>query len=70
MRFTRLTNVFSKKFENHIAVAALGYFAYKIHRTLRVTPAMAAGVTNRLWDVEDLVVASQASEQRAERQAV
>jgi hypothetical protein len=47
-------------------------FAYnfiKIHRTLRVTPAMAAGVTDRLWDVEDLVAAWEASERRAERQA-
>ena len=44
--------------ENHIASIAPGYFSYnfvKIQRTLRVTPAMAAGVTDRLWDVEDLV---------------
>jgi hypothetical protein len=71
-RFTRLTNAFSKKIENHMAAVALGYFAYnfiKIHRTLRVTPAMAAGVTDRLWDVEDLVAAWEASERRAERQA-
>jgi hypothetical protein len=71
-RFTRLTNAFSKKIGNHIAAIALGYFAYnfiKIHRTLRVTPAMAAGVTDRLWDVEDLVAAWEASERRAERQA-
>jgi IS1 family transposase len=71
-RFTRLTNAFSKKIENHIAAVALGYFAYnfiKIHRTLRTTPAMAAGVTNRLWDVEDLVAAWEASERRAERRA-
>lgn len=57
-RFTRLTNGFSKKIENHAASVALGYFAYnfiKIHSTLRTTPAMAAGVTNRLWDVSDLV---------------
>jgi IS1 family transposase len=71
-RFTRLTNAFSKKIENHIAAIALGYFAYnfiKIHRTLRVTPAMASGVTDRLWDVEDLVAAWEASERRVERQA-
>lgn len=58
-------------FEKSAAVA-LGYFAYnfiKIHRTLRVTPAMAAGVTDRLWDVEDLVAAWESSERRAERQA-
>lgn len=45
-RYTRLTNAFSKKIENHSAAVALGYFAYfiKIHRTLRVTPAMAAAL--------------------------
>ena len=65
-RFTRLTNAFSKKIENHIAFVALGYFAYnfiKIHRTLRTTPAMAAGVTDRLWEVSDLVAAWEAEEQ-------
>ena len=70
--FTRLTNAFSRKIENHIAAVVLGYFAYnfvKIHRTLRVTPAMAAGVTDRLWDVEDLVAAREANERRLERQA-
>lgn len=64
-RFTRLTNAFSKKIENHIASVALTYFAYnfiKIHRTLRTTPAMAAGVTDRLWDVTDLVAAWEAEE--------
>ncbi|MGD0499599.1 MAG: DDE-type integrase/transposase/recombinase [Bryobacteraceae bacterium] len=68
-RFTRLTNTFSKKIENHIAAVALTYFAYnfiKIHRTLRTTPAMAAGVTDRLWDVADLVAAWEAEEQRGE----
>jgi IS1 family transposase len=71
-RFTRLTNAFSKKIENHIAAIALGYFAYnfiKIHRTLRTSPAMAAGVTDRLWDVADLVAAWEANERRAERAA-
>ena len=66
-RFTRLTNAFSKKIENHAAAVALGYFAYnfiKIHRTLRTTPAMAAGVTNRLWDVADLVAAWEADERK------
>src|ERR1017187_3362044 len=65
-RFTRLTNAFSKKIENHIASVALTYFAYnfiKIHRTLRTTPAMAAGVTDRLWEVSDLVAAWEAEEQ-------
>lgn len=71
-RVTRLTNAFSKKIENHMAALALGYSAYnfiKIHRTLRVTPAMAAGVTNRLRDVEDLVAAWESSEWRLERAA-
>lgn len=57
-RYTRLSNGFSRKIENHAAAVALNYFAYnfiKIHRTLRVTPAMAAGVTDRLWSVSDLV---------------
>jgi hypothetical protein len=48
---------------------ALGYFAYnfiKIHRTLRMTPAMAAGVTDRLWDVADLVSAWEADERERE----
>ncbi|MBZ5726289.1 MAG: DDE-type integrase/transposase/recombinase [Acidobacteriia bacterium] len=70
-RFTRLTNAFSKKIENHIAAVSLGYFAYnfiKLHRTLRTSPAMAAGVTDRLWDVTDLVAAWEA-EERTEKAA-
>jgi IS1 family transposase len=57
-RYTRLTNGFSRKLENHAAAVALNYFVYnfcKIHTTLRTTPAMAAGVTTRLMDVSDLV---------------
>ncbi len=57
-RYTRLSNGFSRKIENHFAAVSLNYFAYnfiKIHSTLRVTPAMAAGVTSRLFDVSDLV---------------
>jgi IS1 family transposase len=57
-RFTRLTNGFSKKVANHAHACAL-HFAYynfcKIHQTLRTTPAMAAGVTGRLWEIEDLL---------------
>jgi IS1 family transposase len=71
-RYTRLTNAFSKKLENHAAAVALGYFAYnfiKINRTLRVTPAMAAGITDRLWEVSDLLAAWAASERRGERAA-
>ena len=57
-RYTRLSNGFSRKIENHMAAVALNYFAYnfiKIHTTLRTSPAMAAGVTDRLFDVRDLV---------------
>jgi IS1 family transposase len=57
-RFTRLTNAFSKKIEHHIAALAIHYMHYnycRIHQTLRVTPAMAAGVTDRLWSIQDLV---------------
>lgn len=71
-RYTRLTNAFSKKIENHAAAVALGYFAYnfiKIHRTLRMTPAMAAGVTDRLWEVSDLVALLEAEEAGLERAA-
>jgi len=57
-RFTRLTNAFSKKLDNHIHALAL-YFAFynfcRIHKSLRVTPAMAAGITDRLWTLEDIV---------------
>jgi len=64
-RYTRLSNGFSRKIQNHAAAVALNYFAYnfiKIHRTLKVTPAMAAGVTSRLWEVEDLVALWEAYE--------
>ena len=72
-RYTRLSNGFSRKLENHAAATALNYFAYKfikIHRTLRTSPAMAAGVTDRLRSIEDLVALWEAYEQRrAERAA-
>lgn len=57
-RFTRLTNGFSKKLSNHEAAIALYMVHYnfvRVHQTLRVTPAMAAGITDKLWSVEDLV---------------
>jgi IS1 family transposase len=57
-RLTRLTNAFSKKLENHMAANALHFIYYnfaRIHQSLRVSPAMAAGVTDKLWDVEDIV---------------
>ena len=57
-RFTRLTNAFSKKFESHVHMVALYTVFYnftRIHKTLRVTPAMAAGLTDRVWDMADIV---------------
>lgn len=57
-RFTRLTNAFSKKIENHEHAIALFYMYYnfvRIHQTTRVTPAMAAGVTSHLWDIGNIV---------------
>jgi hypothetical protein len=57
-RFTRLTNGFSKKLEHHIAAVSLHFMYYnfvKIHSTIRMTPAMAAGVTDHLWEMSDVV---------------
>lgn len=56
-RFTRLTNGFSKKIENHSYAIALHFMYYnfvRIHKTLQVTPAMEAGITKHLWSIEDL----------------
>jgi hypothetical protein len=57
-RFTRLTNAFSKRVENHCHQLALYFVFYnfvRIHKTLRMTPAMAAGTSDRLWSMEDVV---------------
>lgn len=57
-RFTRLTNAFSKKVENHEAMLALFFCFYnfcRIHQSLRVTPAMASGIAGRVWEIEDIV---------------
>ncbi len=57
-RFTRLTNAFSKKVENHACAIALHFMNYnfcRIHQTLRVTPAMAAGISNHVWEVEEII---------------
>jgi IS1 family transposase len=60
-RFTRLTNAFSKKLENHMHAISL-YFMYynfcKIHKTLRVTPAMEAGIADHVWNLEEVVMMS------------
>src|SRR5205809_3887222 len=70
-RFTRLTNAFSKKVENLEHALALHYVHYnfvRIHKTLRCTPAMAAGVTDRLWTVRDIAALLE-EPQRADRAA-
>ncbi len=57
-RFTRLTNGFSKKLENHGHMVALYFMHYnfcRVHKTLRVTPAMEAGLTDHVWDLEELL---------------
>jgi IS1 family transposase len=57
-RFTRLTNAFSKKIDNHFWAIALHYMHYnfcRVHKTLRVAPAMEAGVSNRVWEIEEIV---------------
>jgi hypothetical protein len=57
-RFTRLTNAFSKKIENHACAVALHSMYYnfvRLHQTLKVGPAMTAGVTDRLWEMVDVI---------------
>lgn len=57
-RFTRLTNAFSKKLENHMHAISLYFMFYnycKIHKSLRITPAMAAGITEHVWEIADIV---------------
>lgn len=64
-RFTRLTNGFSKKLENHHAAQALYFTFYnfaRIHKTLRMSPAMAAGISDRLWSMEDIAALVEAAE--------
>lgn len=71
-RYTRLSNGFSRKVENHFAAVALNYFSYnfiKIHSTLRTSPAMAAGITDKLWSVEDLVALWEREERKREKTA-
>lgn len=58
-RFTRITNAFSKKVENHAAMVAIHFMYYnfgRIHKTLRVTPAMAAGIADHVWSLEEIVL--------------
>jgi hypothetical protein len=69
LRFTRLTNAFSKKIENHAHSVALFYMHYnfaKVHQTLRVTPAMEAGIATTVWSIQDIVELTEpASEMQA-----
>jgi hypothetical protein len=56
-RFRRLTNAFSKKVENHAAAVALHFIHFnfaRIHKTLRITPAMAAGISDHAWSYEEI----------------
>ncbi|MEO7192049.1 MAG: hypothetical protein ABI051_13430 [Vicinamibacterales bacterium] len=58
-RFTRLTNAFSKKIENHMAMTALCFMFYnvgRVHQTRRVTPAMEAGVSTYVGSIEEIVL--------------
>jgi len=67
-RFTRLTNAFSKKVENHAYAVALHFMYYnflRLHAKLRMSPAMAAGVTNQLWEISDIVALVEAAEPAA-----
>ncbi|MDP2354980.1 MAG: IS1 family transposase [Beijerinckiaceae bacterium] len=69
-RFTRLTNAFSKKFENHahmVAIYAVWYNWIRIHKSLRVTPAMAANISTRLWSWADIVEMMDAAEPAKKR---
>jgi len=71
-RMTRLTNAFSKKVQNHAHAMALHFLYYnfvRIHQTLKVTPAMAAGVTERLWEMSDVVNLLEAFEETRKRAA-
>jgi hypothetical protein len=66
-RYTRLSNGFSRKIRNHEAAVNLNYFAYnfvRLHKSLRMSPAMAAGVTDRLWEVSDIVALLEAAESK------
>ena len=70
-RFTRLTNAFSKKVENHAHAVALHMMYYnfvRIHKTLRISPAMAAGVSDRLWEIGDIVALVEAVEAEQPRE--
>ncbi len=69
-RFTRLTNAFSKKGLPHyhmVALYSVRYYFVRIHKTLRVAPAMAAGLSDRLWSMEDIVTLIDAQAEPAKK---
>ena len=60
--FTSLTNAFSKKVENRAATVALHFILYnfaRVHKTLRITPAMAAGISDHVWSYEEIAALAQ-----------
>jgi hypothetical protein len=72
-RFTRLPNAFSKKFENHCRALALYFVHYnwcRLHKTHRMTPGMAAGLTDKLMDMNDVVALIDLAEDRRCQQAI
>jgi hypothetical protein len=61
-RFTRLTNAFSKKLDNHVAMIALFHMYHnfgRVHQTLRVTPAMEAGLSQHIWSIQEIVTCAE-----------
>ena len=65
-RYTRLTNAFSKKVENHVTAVSLHFAHYNfcgVHQTLKTTPAVAAGVTDHVWKLSELVGLLEGAEQ-------
>jgi hypothetical protein len=67
-RFTRLTNAFSNKVENHAAAVALHFMHYnfcRVHQTLRVTPAMEAGISAHVWSIVEIVWLLDAADKKA-----
>lgn len=72
-RFTRRPNAFSKKFENHahiVALHAVWYNSVRVHKTLRVSPAMQAGIADRLWSMEDVTALVEASDARPGKRGI
>ncbi len=69
-RFTRLTNAFSRKFENHahmVALYAVWYNFTRIRETLRISPAMAGGISDRLWSMEEVAALVEAADAPAKK---